>query len=301
MGYTTRGKIIYPDMIVDLFLEEGEDIQSCCSSSFRLLIVESGSILVKMQGKRILIEAPAVYCLNNQDELNVVKTSKFKFKTIYFKPAVINSRFGDNFIEQGEYNSLSFTEMQDLHWLYPFVFDNDDFCKYIKLGPTSLKRIVFLYNSLEKELDDQSDNFWPCRSRSIFLEMLYLVYNLNKKYDNFKNEINPQMDLSEEILLYLHTNYMDDISISTLVSQFNTNRTKINELFINSMGKSVIAYLIDIRIKLACLILRDTTIPVKEVAYKTGFNDINHFGRTFKKNTSYSPTQYRKELNWMLN
>ncbi len=301
MGYTTRGKIIYPDMIVDLFLKEGGDIYSRCSSSFRLLIVESGSILLEMQGKKILIEAPAVYCLNNQDELNVVKKSKLKFKSIYFKPAVINSRFGDNFIEQGEYNSLSFTEMQDLHWLYPFVFDNDDFCKYIKLGPTSLKRIVFLFNSLEKELDNQSDNFWPCRSRSIFLEMLYLVYNLNKKYDNFKNEINPQMGLSEEILLYLHTNYMDDISISTLVSQFNTNRTKINELFINSMGKSVIAYLIDIRIKLACLILRDTTIPVKEVAYKTGFNDINHFGRTFKKNTSYSPTQYRKELNWMLN
>jgi AraC-like DNA-binding protein len=42
--------------------------------------------------------------------------------------------------------------------------------------------------------------------------------------------------------------------------------------------------------------LRDTLLPVSEIMYRTGFNEANHFSRTFKKYMSCAPSDYRKEF-----
>lgn len=66
------------------------------------------------------------------------------------------------------------------------------------------------------------------------------------------------------------------------------------------MGKTVIQYLIGLRIRFACFLLRDTTVPVKELVWRSGFNDLAHFNRTFKRITSMTPLEYRKEYCFMM-
>jgi AraC family L-rhamnose operon regulatory protein RhaS len=55
-------------------------------------------------------------------------------------------------------------------------------------------------------------------------------------------------------------------------------------------------YLIKLRIKVSSVMLRDTALPVSEIMYRSGFNEINHFDRMFKKYMNCSPSDYRKNL-----
>jgi len=59
------------------------------------------------------------------------------------------------------------------------------------------------------------------------------------------------------------------------------------------VAKPLMDYLISRRIDLACMLLADTRMPVKEIAVKSGYNDVNYFGKVFKKQMGYSPREFR--------
>ena len=299
MNYTTKGISIRKDMIIDLFSDFSNTILDSCSTSFRAILIEKGSFILKLQERKYFVESPAILCIHSEDILKIRNLSEISVKTIYFKPTVVNSIFNESFIKSIKWDLLTQTEQQDIYYLLPFLEVNRSV--YVKLGPASLNRIKQLFTRLDQELSEQPDGFWPCRSRSLFQEFLFFLTCILTRYEEFKNDINDTSESFQEILVYLHNHYNDDITLSNLAARFNTNRTSLNSMFQRSTGKTVKAYLIQLRIKLACMILRDTTIPIKEIVYRTGFNDLTHFGRTFKKLMNYSPGQYREKYNWMLN
>lgn len=52
-------------------------------------------------------------------------------------------------------------------------------------------------------------------------------------------------------------------------------------------------YLLTRRIERAIALLRDTDLPVTEIAYRTGWNSLGTFGRIFRDITSMNPGQLR--------
>jgi AraC-like DNA-binding protein len=54
-------------------------------------------------------------------------------------------------------------------------------------------------------------------------------------------------------------------------------------------------YIRKLRIEKATSLLKDSTHPLAEIAYLTGFSDQSHFTRIFKKVTGESPSKYRKK------
>jgi len=299
MEYSSTGREIYPGRIVELFLEKNEPLLESVPDRFRLLILEEGSLIIKVNGQQKLLEAPAFYCINNKDLVETGAESGPQYRLIYFSPTIINSKFDCSVIEGEDYSSLSHTEWQDLNWLNPFIASEEKRQPFIKAGPASLRKVLQLSDFMENELQEQPDYFWPCRSRSFFLEILYGLHHFQSKYGDIKNELQWAESEIDRILVFLHTHYHQPITLKTLVERFNMNRTKINELFQNATGLPVISYLINLRIKLACFILRDTMRPVQEIAYMTGFKDISHFGRTFKNITQQNPSEYREKYTWM--
>ena len=299
MDFTTKGKTFHPGYSVELIVENESTLTEGTHGSFRLFIVKSGSFIIDLGETRLFVEAPALLCLNNRDVVGIPETNGYEASTIYFRPHVINSRFNDMPLTEDSRKCLSFTESQDYLWLSPFM-SGDPNDRYVKLGPSSMNRIHKLTVSLTEELAAQPDGFWPCRSRSFFLEILYALSNANKRYEGFKHTLEEESRPIEKILMYLHSQYQEHITLDHLVREFGINRTKLNKLFFEMTGESVINYLISLRIRLACLILRDTLRPVKEVAYQTGFADLTHFGRTFKRRMCESPSEYREKYNWML-
>ncbi len=309
--FSVVGRTIHPGMVVNLFLERKERLASC-PGIFRAVLVLSGSAYIVLDEKKFFIESPCVICLNGSESVNLLKAEGFSCRIVYFKPNVINFQLTREIaLLQGDKRGES-PFRQDLFWLDPFVSRKREE-SILSLGPLSAEHAASMLDTLDKSLAAQADVFWPCRSRSFFLEFLFYIRNIGTGHEGTFGEGNgrePKViaeaknaelpDKIEDILLYLHTNFRSDIALSSLCDRFATNRTSLNGLFQKTTGRTVIQYLIALRIHFACLLLRDTTVPVKELVFRSGFNDSVHFARTFKKVTAMTPLQYRRKYCLMI-
>jgi AraC-like DNA-binding protein len=57
-------------------------------------------------------------------------------------------------------------------------------------------------------------------------------------------------------------------------------------------GKTFTNFLNEVRISNACKMLIENQKSIQEIGYKTGFNNLSHFNRTFKKVTGKTPSKY---------
>lgn len=60
-------------------------------------------------------------------------------------------------------------------------------------------------------------------------------------------------------------------------------------------GRSISTWIADKTIAEAKSLLKNSTIPVKQIAYQLGFSESNHFSNYFKKHTGFTPNAFRKE------
>lgn len=303
MQLKTIGKEFFPEAVIalkvytDLCLIPNVPFKS----TFQIIIIEEGTGIITINQKRTMIHSPAVYCINELETVSVEKGQNLKIHIVYFHPQMIDIKFSFEFIRQASREDVTSTEVQDLYWLNSFLERNENFDIHCKLSQVMLRRLLYLLQCIIDEFDNQRTYFWICRGRSFFLEMLCY---LSKVYTTVLSSIDVAIDFQseffEDILLYIHTNYAEKISLQHLVHIFNLNRTTLNEVFRKATGDTVISYLIKLRIELAASMLRDTGIPIKEIGGRVGFDDTVNFGRTFKKLKGCSPKQYREENSWLL-
>lgn len=86
-----------------------------------------------------------------------------------------------------------------------------------------------------------------------------------------------------------------DLNVDFLGKQVGLSRVHLYRKLKQLVDKSPSDIIREMRLKRAAQLLLQQKISVSDVAFRTGFNDINHFGRSFKKYFGSSPTTYIKE------
>ena len=98
-----------------------------------------------------------------------------------------------------------------------------------------------------------------------------------------------------ESLNYLHSHYLENsFRISTLYRIANVSSRYYERLFFQKFGVTPKAYILKLKMEYAKELLLSEKIPINDIAQKLGYSDVYHFGKIFKKNTGYTPSQYRK-------
>ena len=252
MELITAGRKYYPDYEMPLWHNPQEVFspESGVGTRFRLVLVESGAGIVRLGERRESFIAPSLFCLNEMDAPELAQSLELQAQALYFHPAVVNSVFDFDNVRRGE--GFSVTEGQDLHCLVPFVQRNPGYAGQLHVGPASAKRISLLFDAVSQELAEQRDGVWPCRSRSFFLEVLFLVERVFSI-----SPISEESALAESlydvdpVILYLHTHYQEKVTITDLVRLFHTNRTTLEQRFREAAGMPVMTYLTQLRVRLA--------------------------------------------------
>ena len=121
------------------------------------------------------------------------------------------------------------------------------------------------------------------------------------EYDTFCSSVGraigwkfTQNDMTNDILEYIQKNYAQNIEVNQLAKLYYTTASYIARVFKKNMGTSVLAYLHGIRIKNAIDMLENTDFGIKEIAERSGYENLNNFYMHFKKATGYTPAAFRE-------
>jgi AraC family L-rhamnose operon regulatory protein RhaS len=260
----------------------------------KILFIEAGSGILEVNEKSFSFIAPTLFCLNEKENFAVEKANSLKLRIVYFNPVIVNSAFNIENIYQ-THNSFSETEQLDRFYFAPFIKRNNlNKCK-IDIGPVTSKRLSNLLDSLNIQMHSYEDNFWPCRNRSFVIEILFLIHYCYSQHEKLNMIFSEPQDTIDPIILYINANYNSKITITELTKLFHTNRNSLNEKFKELTGFTIVEYIIRLRIRLACILLKDTTLPVNEIMERVGFRDASYWNRIFKRYLGCTPLKYRNQ------
>ncbi|MBD3242255.1 MAG: helix-turn-helix domain-containing protein [Chitinivibrionales bacterium] len=86
-----------------------------------------------------------------------------------------------------------------------------------------------------------------------------------------------------------------DLNRDRIAAHLKISGNYLGKLFKHETGKSIPAYLNDLRTARAAELLRDTDQQVTQVALEVGFASADHFIRTFRARYGTTPARYRKD------
>ena len=98
----------------------------------------------------------------------------------------------------------------------------------------------------------------------------------------------------QEVIKYITENFACDINVSDIAEHFAVSRSKLERDFKSVIGEAPKAFLESCRLGEAKNLLMTTSLPISEIAAKSGFASENYFFRFFKNHTGISPLRYRK-------
>lgn len=96
-----------------------------------------------------------------------------------------------------------------------------------------------------------------------------------------------------KMLDYIDRNYMN-VSLEQLAKEFNYNSKYISRLIKNHTGKNYKDYILERKMSQVCVMLTNTTLPIKDILFKAGITNESYFFLKFKERYGISPKEYRK-------
>ena len=286
------------DRIVDVYPERCEELPDYINddSTYKIIILEKGILQLESNGDSCEAKAPALIMLSDKDRLSCRIMQNMKAELLFFKPSVIRDEFTLERIDSGEFEETVGQVIYQDYILIKFFKEFEKLSRrVISLPMNGFRHLKELYISAEKELKGQRDGFWPCRSRSYLMELLYyIVYSfVEARAGDDDPEESGQSQFSE-IADYLNEHIEEPITLETLTKEFMINRNKLNDLFMKQSSMTCMNYLLKLRIDLAKILLTKTELPIGEISARVGYPDPNYFAKVFKNNVGKTPTGYRK-------
>lgn len=97
------------------------------------------------------------------------------------------------------------------------------------------------------------------------------------------------------IMQYINDNFRDpNMSLCSIAGTFNVSESYISQYIKKYTGKNYSAHLESLRMNEAMRLLRETELPIAEVARLSGFEYKNTFYKVFKKNFNFPPNHFRE-------
>jgi AraC-like DNA-binding protein len=94
---------------------------------------------------------------------------------------------------------------------------------------------------------------------------------------------------------FMRSNYSHPITLGDVAKKAHMTKGAFCRSIRKNTGKTFAESLIEIRIGHVCRMLLDTSANVSEIAYRTGYQNIHHFHRSFRRLKGCTPKEYREQ------
>ncbi len=158
---------------------------------------------------------------------------------------------------------------------------------------TEMNKIESVLAELLQEYTERKGGY-QARIRSYFLSLLLLLARHTEPQDTTELA---QLDKIIQSLDYMETHYAEKVSLDELAAISFLSKRQYSRIFRSVYSMTPMEYLRSRRIQQACALLRDTNMPLAEIASVCGFTDSSHLSRCFLDSVGLTPGTYRQRLN----
>ena len=207
-------KCIENDSLVDL------DIKDNC---FALLIIHEGSVSLQVGENVLNAMAPCLVCLDETQEVKLRRKRHLVCDSIYFHPIFLNINMTFERVHSPNYEALA--NIHDLFLLSPFTGYHKPVLPMLDENQATMR---FLFSKILTELKEQPDWYYPCRSRSYFIEIMLL---LERIYDFVGGRYVETTERTEEFnnphlqkaVAFIESHHAENITLQDIVKSCSVN------------------------------------------------------------------------------
>ncbi len=102
------------------------------------------------------------------------------------------------------------------------------------------------------------------------------------------------LSVLKDMLAFVQKSYGEKLSLRDIAGSGNVSQSTCLAIFKKYLQDTPTNYLIGYRLKQGIKLLRDTDLPITEIALEVGFGGVSYFAETFRKNYGCSPGEYRQ-------
>ncbi len=98
------------------------------------------------------------------------------------------------------------------------------------------------------------------------------------------------------IFRYLHTHFRQQIDFTDLARELRVDQTSLCRFFKGATGRTMTAYVNELRVGAASELLMDTDESVLDIGFRVGFGNYSNFNRQFKRIKGLGPLTLRRQF-----
>lgn len=124
-----------------------------------------------------------------------------------------------------------------------------------------------------------------------------LRHEIEEIFDQFEQDYHMQEPASKfsQIKDYIDAHYRDcNLDAAQICDQFDISPSYLSQLFRRETGNTMLDYIHSLRISLVKDLMLQTSLPLQEIAQRSGYFSTWTLIRTFKKYEGITPGEYRK-------
>jgi two-component system response regulator YesN len=149
-------------------------------------------------------------------------------------------------------------------------------------------------SGLTEQQQEKLINLEPSETDSSFIQLRSIFISISDHIKQQKN--NKYQGMFESIKSYILENYADNnLSLSRLASDHKQTESFISTYFKEQMGITFSEYVERLRLEEACKQLRESELPIQEIAIQVGYSSDKSFRRAFKRAYGIQPTSFRND------
>lgn len=205
--------------------------------------------------------------------------------------------YKDATVEQPESIVLQFRE----DFLGEHFFDVPEFQPIRNLLNRALRGLKFT-GATRDEVTQRLRTINPADATGCILELLAILNRLALSHEviylNAVNYVSTAHEKSSQkinkVYHYTVEHFREPISLEDVATLTSHSPAAFCRYFKARTRKSYFQYLTEVRIAYACEQLMQGNLDVTQVCYTSGFNNLSHFHKQFKKIVKLTPSEYRR-------
>lgn len=246
-------------------------------------------IIVCAENQYIVIANNQTYTLNVGDILII---PPFMLHELHSQP------YGARFIYLIDVNMMEC--FQDYKMLDPILRE-----PYLCTASSRPEVYQHIYDSLMQMANTYFSQqiFWETSIYSVLLDIFmtigvnYFCKNSNKETDSSDSKQPENYEMFANLLNFIDAHYADNLTLEQAADYIGFSKYHFTRLFKQHTNTTFHNYLCHKRIQAAqSMLTADMNLPVTDIAFRIGFNNLTSFSRCFSKYTNCSPTEYRNKL-----